>query len=86
MAQRGEFVPAGEKERLEELITLLENLRLRTRLQANTISNFRPINGFLPKEKEKIIRELQYIIDNTNEEEMVAYRNSLKSLGMDENN
>lgn len=83
MAERGEFIPAGEKERLEELITLLKNLRLRTRLQANTISNFRPVTGYLPKEKEKVIGELQYIIDTTSEEEMVCYRNNLKSLAMD---
>lgn len=85
MAERGEFIPAGEKERLQELITLLKNLRLRTRLQANTISNFKPVTGYLPKEKDKVIGELQYILDITSEEEMICYRNSLKSLGMDEN-
>ena len=86
MAQCGEFVPAGEKERLEELIILLKNLRLRTRIQADTVSNFKPITGALPKDKERIIEELQYIIDTTSEEEMVGYRNSIKSLGMDANN
>ena len=85
MAQQGEFIPAGEKERLEELITLLKNLRIRTRLQADTISNYKPVTGFLPKEKEKIIGELQYILNTTSEEEMLCYRNNLKSLGMDEN-
>ena len=84
MAQQGEFIPAGEKERLEELITLLKNLRIRTRLQADTISNYKPVTGFLPKEKEKIIGELQYILNTTSEEEMLCYRNNLKSLGMDE--
>jgi len=82
MAQRGEFTPASEKERLQELITLVENLQLRTRLQANTISNFKPITGFLPKEKGKVIGELQYILETTSEEEMVSYRNSLDSLSM----
>jgi len=83
MADRGEYIPAGEKERLEELITLIENLRLRTRLLANTITNFKPITGYLPKEKGKVINELQHIIDTTSEEEMIDYRNSLKSLGME---
>jgi len=82
MAQRGEFTPASEKERLQELITLVENLQLRTRLQANAISNFKPITGFLPKEKGKVIGELQYILETTSEEEMVSYRNSLDSLSM----
>jgi len=86
MSQQRKFIPAGEKERLEELITLLKNLRLRTRLQANTISNFKPVTGIFPKEKDKIIRELQDIIDTTNEDEMLNYRNSLKSLGMNSYN
>jgi len=83
MAQRGEFIPAGEKERLEELITLLQNLRLRTRLQADTVSNYKPISGFFPKEKERIIAELEYIIETASEEEMASYRDGLKSLGME---
>jgi radical SAM superfamily enzyme YgiQ (UPF0313 family) len=85
MVQRGEFIPAGEKERLEELITLLQNLRLRTRIQADTISNFMPITGLFPKENEKMIGELRYILDTATEEEMIAYRNNLKSLGIDGN-
>jgi len=70
-----------EKERLEELITLIENLRLRTRLLADTITNFKPVTGSLPKEKDMIIANLQYIIDTTSEDEMVNYRNGLQSLG-----
>ena len=86
MAGRGDFIPAGEKERLAELIILIENLRLRTRLQADTISNFKPVTGFLPLETDKIIDELRYVIDTVSEEEMLNYRNSLKSLGIEENN
>ncbi len=81
--RRGEFIPAGEKERLQELIILLQNLRLRTRIQADTVSNFRPITGAFPKDKEKMIAELRHIIDTVSEEEMAAYRGSLKSLGID---
>ena len=83
MAQSGKFVAAGEKERLEELITLVENLRLRTRLQANTITNYKPITGYLPKDREHVVSELRAVIKNTSEEEMVEYRNSLNSLGME---
>lgn len=82
MMQCGKFIPAGEKERLEELITLIENPRLRTRLQANTITNYKPITGYLPKEREQIVSELKAVIENTSEEEMKEYRNSLNSLGM----
>lgn len=83
MAERGEFVPAGEKERLEELITLIKNLRLRTRLHADTVSNYKPVAGYFPDDKEKLINELQYVIDISSEDEMAAYRSSLKSLGAD---
>lgn len=83
MAQSGKFIPAGEKERLEELITLVMNLRLRTRLQANTITNYKPITGYLPKEREQVVSELRAVIENTSEEEMIEYRNRLNSLGME---
>lgn len=83
MAQKGEFIPAGEKERIEELITLVSNLQFRTRLQANTITNFKPITGYLPRDREKVITALNDIIENTSEEEMIRYRNSLNSLGME---
>lgn len=83
MAQDGKFVPAGEKERLEELITLIENLRITTRLQANTITNFKPVTGYLPKDKDKVISQLREIMQNATEEEMIGYRSSLNSLGME---
>ncbi len=82
MVQQGKFIPSGEKERLEELITLLQNLQLRTRLQANTITNYKPITGSLPKDRDRIIMELKHIIDFTSEDEMSSYRNSLNTLGM----
>lgn len=81
MAQRGEFVPAGEKERIQELQILIQNLQIRTHLLANTVSNFYPVTAFLPKEREKIIRELQVVLDTVDEAEMTAYRRGLRSLG-----
>lgn len=81
MAQDGKFIPAGEKERLRELQVFIKNLQIRTHLFANSISNFYPTTAYLPKEREKVIREIQYIIDTVDEEEMQQYRNSLKSLG-----
>lgn len=83
VAKRGEFIPEGEKERLEELITLVTHLRLRTRLLANTVSNFKPITGYIAKEKDDVIAELRHIINTASEEEMVEYRNGLQSLGME---
>lgn len=80
MAQEGKFIPAGEKERLEELQIFIKNLQIRTHLFANSKSNFYPITAYLPKERDSIIEELQYVINTTDEEEMIEYRNSLKSL------
>ena len=80
MAARGEFVPAGEKERIEELQVFIENLQIRTHLFANSKSNFHPVTAYLPKEREKVIGELQHILDTVDEKEMLEYRNSLNSL------
>lgn len=81
MAQAGAFVPAGEKERIQELQVFISNLQIRTHLFANTISNFRPVTADLPYDREKVIGELQYILDTVDESEMRAYRAGLKSLG-----
>lgn len=81
MVRRGEFIPAGEKERIEELQTLIENLKLRTHLFANSLSNFYPVSAYLPYDREKVISELQHILDTVDEKEMSKYRAGLKSLG-----
>ena len=81
MVQTGKFIPAGEKERLEELLTFIQHLQIRTHLFANSASNFYPTTAFLPNERNKIVDELQYIMDTVSEEEMQEYRKSLHSLG-----
>lgn len=79
-SQNNKFIPSSEHERIEELITLLENLQIRTHFQADTKSNFKPLAGTIPYDKTRIIRELQYVLKNVSEQEMVDYRNSLNSL------
>ena len=81
MAQQGLFIPAEEKERIRELQMLINNLNIRTHLFANTVSNFTPITAYLPYGREKVINELQYVLDNIDEIEMQEYRKNLKSLG-----
>lgn len=81
MAQSGGFIPAGEKERILELQAFISHLQIRTHSLANTSSNFHPVTGFLPYEREKVIGELQYVLDTVDEKEMQAYRAGLKSLG-----
>ncbi|MCI9137021.1 MAG: radical SAM protein [Lachnospiraceae bacterium] len=81
MAQKGLFVPAGEKERIRELQILIGSLRIRTHLLANTVSNFVPVTAYLPYDRERVTSELQYVLDNTDESRMQEYRKNLKSLG-----
>ncbi len=80
LAGEGKFLPAGEKERLAELQTFIENLQIRTRLLANTKSNFVPLTASLPKERQKIISQLQYWMEAATEEEMAERRKGLDSL------
>lgn len=80
-AGMGSFIPAGEKERLQELQTFIRNLQIRTHLFANSSSNFYPLSVYLPKERESAISELQWVLDHYSEEEMAAYRAGLESLG-----
>ena len=81
LANEGKFVPAGEKERLTEMQTFIENLQIRVHLFANTVSNFYPVTAYLPKERTKVIKEIQQVIDTFTEEEMHTYRCNIKTLG-----
>lgn len=63
MEKEGKFLPAGEKERIQELQIFIQNLQIRTHLFADSKSNFYPTSAYLPKEKDFVISELQYIID-----------------------
>ena len=83
MAQRGEFTPAGEKERIEELQVFISNLQIRTHLLANSVSNYHPVTADLPYDREKVLGELQYVLDTKSEDEMQKFRAGLKSLGQE---
>lgn len=81
MEQEGRFIPAGEKERLQELQVFIRNLQIRTHLFANSSSNFYPVTAYLPKERHSVVSELQFVYNTVSEEEMAEYRRNLKSLG-----
>lgn len=80
MARQGQFLPANERERLQELQTFIQHLQIRTHLLANTKSNFYPFTAYLPRDREKAISQLQFVLDTVSEEDMQAYRHGLKSL------
>ncbi len=81
MQQQGLFVPAGEKERIRELQIFINSLNIRTHLLANTVSNVIPVTAYLPYDRQKVINELQYVLDNVDETKLQEYRRNLKSLG-----
>ena len=81
LEREGKFIQAGEKERIAELQTLIQNLQIRMHLLANSKSNFYPITAYLPKERVSAVEELQRGIDTLYEAAMVRWRGGLKSLG-----
>lgn len=81
MEQEGRFIPAGEKERLQELQVFIQNLQIRTHLFANSGSNAYPVTAYLPRDREAVIQELHNVLDTASEEELAEYRRNLKTLG-----
>lgn len=76
----GNFKEATEHERLMELRTFLKNLNINTHLFANTVSNPVPMTGYLPDDKDRLVKELSTIINKVDEKELKNYRKSLRSL------
>ena len=78
--KNGTFTETGELEKLQEQKTLIENLTIQTTLYANTVSNTAPMVGKLTQDKEKMIKHLQYAIDNIDESELKRYRKNIRHL------
>lgn len=76
----GNFKEATEHERLMELRTFLKNLNINTHLFANTVSNPVPMTGYLPDDKDRLVKELSTIINKVDEKELKNYRKSLRSF------
>lgn len=78
--QSGTYIVEEELEKLFELKTFISNLEISTIVFANTISNAAPFTGKLPRDKKKIIKMLQKVINSTDEKELWRYRNSIRHL------
>jgi radical SAM superfamily enzyme YgiQ (UPF0313 family) len=78
----GTFVESSERERLEEMKTLIENLLPDTpfTLLANTVSNPVPLVGYLPDDRARLVGEIQNILDTTTEDQLARYRSGIVSL------
>ena len=83
--ESGRFTPASEVERLEELKTFMDELRLRVHLEASTKSNAVPIMGILPYDKPLLEARLDDAISKeTENHELENYREKIHSLGWEQ--
>lgn len=65
--KKGDFELPGPFEILEELKIIVENLNVQgTEFRSNHASNYLPIKGRLPEDKEKIIQSIDHIIKSNN--------------------
>ena len=62
--ERGEFNPLSPAECMEELYTIMENVDLpedkHCLFRSNHISNYIPLAGTLPKDKQRLLKEIKY--------------------------
>lgn len=76
----GSYEEEPEIERLIEMRTLIDQLKIKVNLMGHHISNTIPITGALPADKSAIIRELDNAIAEFTEEELNAYRSRIWHL------
>lgn len=78
--QKGNWKEENEIEKLVELKALVENLTIHTRIVTDGASNLIQVRGNLPKDKDKLIKHLEYQIANADEDLLREYRVNLKHL------
>ena len=78
--QRGSWKEEGEIEKYREIRTLLERLEIPTQFAALGASNAFQLQGALPEDREALAAELEQIIETVEEDDLRAYRVSLRSL------
>ncbi len=78
--KRGAWVEESEIEKYKEIRVLVDSLTIPTTFAALGASNAFRLYGKLPQDKEKLIRDLDRIIQTTSEEELRDYRTHLPHL------
>lgn len=78
--KKGNWIEESEIEKYKELKTLVENLNITTEFAALGASNAIQLQGFLPRDKKKLIAVLNKIISNVAEEDLQNYRKHLPHL------
>lgn len=78
--QKGNWQEETEIEKYKEIKTLVESLEIPIEFAALGASNAVPIQGYLPKDKGKILTILNQIIESVSEDDLRNYRKNLKHL------
>lgn len=78
--QPGRWKEESELEKLEELKTLIGHLEIPVRFETDGASNLLHIRGTLPEDRDLLTARLERLMAGTSEEELRAYRVSLKHL------
>ena len=78
--QNGNWTEETEIEKLYELKTLIENLNIETYFATMGASNCINVEGYLPKDKAKMTKWLNEVIDSVDEKELRRYRENLRHL------
>lgn len=78
--QSGNWTEESEIEKYEELKSLISGLQIKTHFAALGASNFVQLHGFLPTDKNSLIKEIDAVIDSFGEEKLKTYRKQLKHL------
>lgn len=78
--KKGNWREEGEVEKYKELKVLVENLTIPVEFAALGASNAVQLQGYLPKDKQKMLEIIDSIIQNISEEELRNYRKSLPHL------
>ncbi len=64
---RGEFVPASPKTILEETLTLVESLEVRSEFLSDHVSNLVDLNGKLPENKPQMVSAMRELLNEIEE-------------------
>lgn len=78
--QRGNWREESETEKYREVRALVENLEIPTVFAALGASNAFQMQGALPKDREKLLAYLDDILENTGEDALRRYRESVHHL------
>ena len=76
----GTYVEEPEIERLVEMRTFIDRLKIRVNILGHHVSNTVPITGALPNDKAAILREFDHAISKFPENELKEYRKRIWHL------